>query len=291
MSVPPSQTTYRPSDLNLLKSCIRTVHASHANAVTFGGIYHGRDLAITEVFGGRTRALNNLTVPVGQGIGGQAALEGRPIGAGNYYRSSRFTHEFDSFVSREAILSIYAIPIMVDAKPRGMVYTSVRGSNGLGERFVKDAVSLARDVGQEIKIRDEVDRRTQILEQAQQLPDLDYRDIIDVVRTTYAELIGLANSNIDDNVAASLRSIASQLERSQGQGMAHDVAQPAPELTTRELEVLSQVAMGCSYAEVARRLALKPVTVKGYMRTILGKLHVHGRHEAVVVARRFGLIP
>lgn len=285
MSVPRSQTQYRPSDLNLIKACLRNVHRARASAVTFGGIYHGNDLSITEVFGGRTRALNNLTVPVGQGIGGQAALEGRPIGAGNYYRSTRFTHEFDTFVSREAILSIYAIPVMVDEKPRGMVYTSARGSNGIGERFVKNAVSMANHIGQEIKIHDEVDRRSQLLEQAQSLPDPDYQDIIDVVRATYAELIGLANSDIDDDVATSLRSIASQLERG------GNMPQPAPQLTVREVEVLSQVAMGCSYAEVANRLALKPVTVKGYMRTILGKLQVHSRHEAVVSARRFGLIP
>src|SRR5699024_6712668 len=116
-------------------------------------------------------------------------------------------------------------------------------------------------------------------------PEPEYQDSIDVVRTTYADLISLANSNINDDVATSVRSIARHLERGGG------TAQPSPELTLRELEVLSQVAMGCSYAEVARRRALKPVTVKGYMRTILGKLHVHSRHEAVIAARRFGLIP
>lgn len=285
MSVSRLPATYRPSDLNLVKASLRNVHGTRTSAVTFGGIYHGKDLAITEVFGGRTRALNNLTVPVGQGIGGQAALEGRPIGAGNYYRSSRFSHEFDGFVRKEAIYSIYAIPVMVDKQPRGMLYTSTRQGQGIGERFVQDTVSLAEQVGNEIKIRDEVDRRTQLLEHAQHLDESDYHDIINVVRTAYAELIGLANSDIDNELAANLRSIASQLERGQ------EVSSSAPELTTRELEVLSQVAMGCSYAEVANRLSLQPVTVKGYMRNILGKLHVHNRHEAVVVARKFRLIP
>lgn len=288
MSVPDSQNLYRPSDLNLVKASLRDVHSTRGSAVTFGGIYHGKDLAITEVFGGRTRALNNLTVPVGQGIGGRAALEGRPIGAGNYFRSSKFSHEYDRFVRREALLSMYAIPIMVDRKPRGMLYTATRDGNYVGERLVKETVTLARQVGVEIKIRDEVDRRTELLTQAQQVSEPDYRGMIDVVRTAYAELIGLANSNIDDELATNLRSIATQLERGREQPQA---AGAAPELTTREIEVLSQVAMGCSYAEVGNRLSLKPVTVKGYMRTILNKLQVHNRHEAVVAARRFGLIP
>ncbi|GAA2040873.1 LuxR C-terminal-related transcriptional regulator [Yaniella flava] len=285
MSVSRSQALYRPSDLNLVKSSLRNIHSSRSSAVTFGGIFHGDDLAISEVFGGRTRALNNVTVPIGQGIGGRAALEGRPIGAGNYVRSNHITHEFDGVVRREAIMSIYAIPVMVDLKPRGMIYTSTRDGNALGERIVKETATLANQIGHEIKIRDEVDRRTELLDQAQHLSEPDYQGMVDAVRTAYAELIGLANSTVDQETAATIRAIAGQLERGR------ERSQPAPDLTARELEVLSQVAMGCSYAEVANRLSLKPLTVKGYMRTILSKLHVHNRHEAVVMARKYGLIP
>lgn len=285
MSVPLFSSAIRPDDLNLVKATLRDVHKTRSNTVTFGGIYYGKDLTISEVFGGRTRALNNLTVPVGLGIGGRAALEGRPIGAANYYRSDKFSHEYDNFVRREGIVSIFAIPVMVDTKPRGMLYTSTRDEHPVAEQLVHDTVVYAKHIGDEIKIRDEVDRRTQILVQAQQLNEPDYQDMIELVRSAHAELIGLANSNIDDTLAKSLRVIAHQLQRGPEAGS------DAPELTVREIEVLSQVAMGCSYADVAGRLSLKPVTVKGYMRTILSKLHVHSRHEAVVVARRFGLIP
>lgn len=285
VSVSVYQRAIRPNDLNLVKATLREVHKTRSNTVTFGGIYYGKDLTISEVFGGRTRALNNLTVPVGLGIGGRAALEGRPIGAANYYRSSQFSHEYDDFVRREGIVSIFAIPVMVGSKPRGMLYTSSREEHPVAERLVQDTVAYAKDIADEIKIRDEVDRRTQLLAQAQQVSEPDYQDMIELVRSTHAELIGLANSDIDDALARSLRVIAHQLQRGP------EVVQNAPELTIREIEVLSQVAMGCPYADVAERLSLKPVTVKGYMRTILSKLHVHSRHEAVVVARRFGLIP
>lgn len=109
--------------------------------------------------------------------------------------------------------------------------------------------------------------------------------MVDKVRTAHAELIGLANTTQDDGLAQSLREIANQLQRTRR-------TQPnTPELTPREVEVLAQVGMGCTYAEVAGRLALQPVTVKGYMSNVLAKLQVTNRHEAVVVARQCGIIP
>ena len=65
----------------------------------------------------------------------------------------------------------------------------------------------------------------------------------------------------------------------------------APHLTRRETDVLAQVALGCSYAETGKRLSLKAVTVKSYMQSIMVKLDVHSRAEAVVAARRLRLLP
>ena len=63
-----------------------------------------------------------------------------------------------------------------------------------------------------------------------------------------------------------------------------------PQLSPRELDVLAQVALGCGNAEIARRLSLRPETVKAYLRSATGKLEVHNRNEAVVTARRLGLL-
>jgi DNA-binding CsgD family transcriptional regulator len=62
-------------------------------------------------------------------------------------------------------------------------------------------------------------------------------------------------------------------------------------LTTRELDVLAQVAMGCTNSEAAQRLSLKPETVKSYLRSAALKLGTRTRHEGRVAARRFRLIP
>jgi DNA-binding CsgD family transcriptional regulator len=62
-------------------------------------------------------------------------------------------------------------------------------------------------------------------------------------------------------------------------------------LTPRELDVLAQIALGCTNAEAAQRLSLKPETVKSYLRSAAAKLGTRSRHEAVSKARRARLIP
>ncbi|MDB6030479.1 MAG: DNA-binding response regulator [Verrucomicrobiales bacterium] len=53
-------------------------------------------------------------------------------------------------------------------------------------------------------------------------------------------------------------------------------------LTDRELEVLHQLAQGCTNKEVAAQLCISPETVRNHVRSIFEKLHVHSRTEAVI---------
>lgn len=62
-----------------------------------------------------------------------------------------------------------------------------------------------------------------------------------------------------------------------------------PELTQRERDILDGVAAGLSNAEIGSRLFLSPKTVANNITTILSKLHVANRIEAIVKARRAGL--
>lgn len=54
-------------------------------------------------------------------------------------------------------------------------------------------------------------------------------------------------------------------------------------LTGRELQVLHAIADGASTAEIGARLRLSTNTVRSYVKTILSKLGVHSRLEAVTV--------
>src|ERR1044072_1972642 len=56
-------------------------------------------------------------------------------------------------------------------------------------------------------------------------------------------------------------------------------------LTARETELLDLAADGASIAEIARRAALAPGTVRNYLSAAAAKLHAENRHAA---ARRAG---
>ena len=68
---------------------------------------------------------------------------------------------------------------------------------------------------------------------------------------------------------------------------------PSPDesatLTSREVEVLRELANGASNQEIAKRLVISENTVKNHVRNVLVKLHIHSRREAADYARRHGL--
>lgn len=57
------------------------------------------------------------------------------------------------------------------------------------------------------------------------------------------------------------------------------------------MDVLACVATGATNAVAAERLGLRPETVKSYLRSAMRKLGVHSRLQAVVAARRAGVLP
>jgi DNA-binding NarL/FixJ family response regulator len=83
-----------------------------------------------------------------------------------------------------------------------------------------------------------------------------------------------------------------------GQNVAHRVldllatprtAEPFPDLTVREREVLDLVAAGLGNAVIARQLHLAPKTVSNHISAIFAKLRVVDRAAAIVRAREAGL--
>ena len=62
------------------------------------------------------------------------------------------------------------------------------------------------------------------------------------------------------------------------------------ELTSRELEVLRELATGASNQEIAQRLVIAENTVKVHVRNILAKLNLKNRREAASYAQRHGLV-
>jgi DNA-binding NarL/FixJ family response regulator len=70
-----------------------------------------------------------------------------------------------------------------------------------------------------------------------------------------------------------------------GLGSAHH-----PALTSRESEILSFIAKGFSFGEIAQLLEISPHTVTTFVKKIYQKLAVHSRGEAVYEASKMGLL-
>jgi len=63
-----------------------------------------------------------------------------------------------------------------------------------------------------------------------------------------------------------------------------------PELSSRELQILRQMARGKSNKEIGQVLYISEYTVKNHVRSILKKLNAIGRTEAIAIASGRGLV-
>ena len=64
---------------------------------------------------------------------------------------------------------------------------------------------------------------------------------------------------------------------------------PFPDLTEREREILGLLVQHYSNPEIAEQLSLSPKTVRNYISSILDKLQVRDRAQAIFRAREAGL--
>jgi DNA-binding NarL/FixJ family response regulator len=87
-----------------------------------------------------------------------------------------------------------------------------------------------------------------------------------------------------DEVAELLRLAGSRRERDREAQVAIE------QLTPREGEVLRLLADGLSDKEIAERLYIGSGTARSHVVSILGKLRVHSRLQALVFAVRYGLV-
>ncbi|MGW0568505.1 response regulator transcription factor [Streptomyces tauricus] len=287
-------------------------------AVAFGGLVEpGRaQVRISELNGTTTAALSALAVSSGNGLGGKAVALVRPCAVSDYSSSRRISHEYDVAVAAEGLRSVLAVPVVVRRRVRGVLYGALRSAQPLGDRTLSAAVEAARDVEQSLAVRDEVDG---LLAAARGLCRHDHPGapggserhtgaqgaqgaegmVWERLREAHGALRALAPRVVDPALRAELLAVCETLAaspgsaRSAGSERPPGSAGPAGQvrLTHRELDVLTCVAVGATNAAAGERLGLRAETVKAYLRSAMRKLGAHTRLEAVVAARRAGLLP
>ncbi|RZT25620.1 LuxR family GAF modulated transcriptional regulator [Mycobacterium sp. BK558] len=280
--MPDPSALLRPRDTDALRAALRRMAAEGAAPVLFAGEVHRETLLLSEFVGTRTGNLRGLAVQSKSGLGGASMVAGRPMSVADYRNAATITHDYDAPVLSEGIRSVLAVPVLVDGQTRAMLYAAHRSGSPFGGRAADLLVSSAHSLAEELRIRDEVDRRLRLRET--QLAGAAGAGT-ERIREVHAELRGLAASS-PLPLQNRLRELADRLA-----GALATAPPGAAPLSPRELDVLAQVALGCTNSEAAQRLSLRPETVKSYLRSAAAKLGAHTRHESVSKARRAGLIP
>ncbi|MEU1479171.1 response regulator transcription factor [Streptomyces sp. NPDC001668] len=283
----PPDALLRPDDGDALRQVLRQAHDRFGIPVLFGGQVENAQLNLSQYVGVRTAGLRGLRVRAEAGLGGRVLTTGRPAGVTDYRSARSITHDYDRPVLTEGIRSVVAVPVVVAGTVRAVLYGASRGPAPLGDRAADAVADASRRLAAELAIRDEVDNRLRLLDAAQSRADGGRAGVpLEEVREVHAELRRLAQQVPDGDLRGRLLDVAGRLAQPSAAP-----AEPGPGLAPRELDVLAQVALGCSNAEAGRRLSLLPETVKAYLRSAMRKLGASTRFEAVVAARRQGLLP
>jgi Response regulator containing a CheY-like receiver domain and an HTH DNA-binding domain len=257
-------------------------------SVAFGGFESDGAVAVSAIKGARTHHLEGLVVQSGRGLGGKALVEKRPRLALDYRASRSITHDYDRAVLGEGITTLFAVPVVVSGRARGVLYCGSWAESPVGDVVAGPAFEVANELATELRVRDEVERRLSIVPPTGSLPMM--TSTREELRESYAELRSIA-STVGD---AALRERLEGVERRLA-ALGADAAEPKltldVRLSPRETDVLACAALGATNAEIAATLTLKEVTVKSYLQAAMAKLDASTRHAAVAKARRAGLLP
>jgi DNA-binding CsgD family transcriptional regulator len=283
------------SDLGEIRRALPLLRRRTGLPIAFGGcvgppVGGVRSLRISELLGTSTESLRGLAVRSGSGLGGKALQVGRPVWVGDYASAATISHDYDGPVSAEGLRTILAVPVIVGQEVRGVLYAALHASFPLGDRPLSAAVTVARELEQELAVRDAAWRS---LAESVSLPGdeaaLTAAARLEELRSLHAELRGLADRIEDaalrDELLGACARLAATADPARRRGT------PVLSLSPRELDVLARAGLGATNMMIAQQLGLLPETVKSYLRSAMRKLGAHTRLEAVAAARRAGLLP
>ncbi|RAV31159.1 helix-turn-helix domain-containing protein, partial [Corynebacterium heidelbergense] len=211
-------------------------------------------------------------------------LTRRPVGVSDYTRAKSISHDFDAQMREENLHSIVAVPVIVRRDLRGVLYAGTHSRERMGDKILEEVIMTARCLEQDLAInqalRGKGDPARAVASSSRSMSGAEWEQ----VRATHSKLRMLANKVDDAGLRRDLNSLCDQM-------VSPVRLKQVAQLSARELDVLSCVALGHTNLEAAEEMGIGAETVKSYLRSVMRKLGAHTRYEAVNAARRIGALP
>ncbi|GAA3964516.1 LuxR C-terminal-related transcriptional regulator [Gordonia caeni] len=259
---------------------LRRIRRSSGVSLAFGGVVTGQARLLLKHFVGTTKgALSGLSVDTGHGLGGKVLTVTRPMVVNDYLETPQITHRYNEAIATEGLRAVAAAPVIVERRVVAVLYGALHSDNPLGGRALDTLTTEARVLEQEIAAS-----RAVLESEACVSPDVD--GMRDAMALAYTRLRLLARTVDDDQLSDEIARITEGLLEQPGRGR-----EPLISFTGREQDVLSLAALGYPNARIAGELGVTVETAKGYMKAAMRKLGAGTRLEAVVLARRAGVLP
>jgi LuxR family transcriptional regulator, regulator of acetate metabolism len=135
--------------------------AAGADAGFVADVDDSSQAVIRWLAGNRTNSLQDLAVPIGQGIGGRVTALGQPVRVSDYVSARSITHQFDGVVSREAMSAMLAVPILRPTSETGtggapavvaVAYAALRGPGEFGDDAVRAVQGVAAHASRALRL-------------------------------------------------------------------------------------------------------------------------------------------
>lgn len=257
---------------SLLHGTVDALRSTTGLPVVFAGTATPGGLRLGPASGMRTGSLDGLLVERNEGLGGRAMQIRRPIAVAEYRTAPAISHPYDRQVATEGLVSMVAVPVVVERSIPVVLYGALRRSGRLGDVAVGGLVAAADRLARTLA----GPRSTGAAEPPLPGPGR-LAGLVSEVRT-------FADTVTDPDLRTDLLACCDRLT-------ATDPTPGPTTLTPRELDVLALVAGGCTNDVVANLLDTTPDAVKAHLRKAMQRLGARSRHAAVSVARARGLLP
>jgi DNA-binding CsgD family transcriptional regulator len=277
------KTAALTKDALLLDKALKSLSNQAGFAIAFGGLATRDGAPLSAFIGTRRHTLDGLLIEPTEGLGGRALVERKPVAALQYGQSDAITHRYDRQILAEDIVSLIAVPVIVEGSVRALIYGGQHRETEFGNLATHKAVKVAEALAWEYSVHDEVERRLALIETQHHAAQ--NTDVLEDLRTLYAEIRELGRGVADPEIARRLDAIGGSI------GNRGPVAPGPAALSPREIDVLVHVGLGKRNAQIALQLGLTESTVKSYLSSVMTKLDADSRYAAVIAARKLRIIP